>query len=172
MKKAIFMDKLNYKDEAEYYHRCYKTVDGLWFMKAEEMFNSNTALELDQKVWNVMPKIQARFLKKKLGVNEGLDALGLCFSQKLKLDAFEFKTDKKQKSDKTTSIGFQISICPWYDILLKSKRVHLSDNISCVICGTEYKVWASEFGKGIKFSFGEKRICRGDKKCLLFFSSG
>ena len=54
------------KDKAEYYHRCYKTVDGLWFVKTEQMYDFDSALEIDREVWNIMPKIQARFLKKKL----------------------------------------------------------------------------------------------------------
>ena len=59
------MTEFTDKDRAEYYHRCYKAVDGLWFVKTEEKFDFDTSLELDRDVWEVMPKIQARFLKKK-----------------------------------------------------------------------------------------------------------
>ena len=55
------MAGLTNKDRAEYYNRSYKAVDGLWFVKAEEQFDFDTALELDKEVWKVMPKIQARF---------------------------------------------------------------------------------------------------------------
>lgn len=165
---AIFSDK----DKAEYYHRCYKAVDGLWFVKSEDKFDFDTALELDREVWEVMPKIQARFIKKKLGFEEGLVALGKCLSQKLELDGFDFQIEKKKRNGILASIEFQVSTCPWHDILIKSKREHLSDKIGGVICGIEYEVWASEFGEDIQFSFGGKRICRGDTSCILKFYSG
>ena len=147
-------------------------MDGLWFVKTEEMSGFNTALELDREVWKVMPKIQARFIKEKLEAGEGLVALGMCFSKKLKLDGFEFQIKEQKDDGSITGVSFIISRCPWHDILIKSKRGHFSDKIGGVICGTEYKVWASEFGKDIRFSFGESRICRGNQCCILSFDSG
>ena len=32
------MIELNDKQIAEYFYRCYTSVDGLWFMKVEEVF--------------------------------------------------------------------------------------------------------------------------------------
>ena len=166
------MTQFTNKDKAEYFHRSYKTVDGLWFVKTEEQFDFDTALDLDREVWKVMPKIQARFLKKKLGVDKDIDALGKCFSKKLELDGFKFKVEKtKSKDIGNDRINFVISRCPWHDILIKSKREHLSDKIGRVICGTEYGVWASEFGQYIEFSFGNERICRGDLNCILSFKA-
>jgi hypothetical protein len=66
-------------------------------------------------------------------------------------------------------LEFKVSNCPWHDILVKSGREHLSDRIGGVICGEEYKVWASEFGGDIKFSFGDTKICRGGSCCVLSF---
>ena len=164
------MAGLTNKDRAEYYNRSYKAVDGLWFVKAEEQFDFDTALELDKEVWKVMPKIQARFLKKKLGVDKGLEALCECFSRKLELDGFEFEVEKSISEDGDNSrIDFMISRCPWHDILINSKRDHLSDKIGGVICSTEYDVWASEFGSGIRFSFGKERICQERSCCILSF---
>jgi len=68
------MSELTEKDVSEYFHRSYKTADGLWFIKTEERFGFDTALEIDAGVWQVIPKIQARFLKKKLNKDKGLDA--------------------------------------------------------------------------------------------------
>jgi hypothetical protein len=164
------MKQLPEKDKAEYYHRCYKTVDGLWFVKAEDKYSFEDALDLDLDVWRVMPKIQARFIKKKLGKDSGLDDLIDCLSQKLLLDGFEFGINKDKGSGKTIGIEFKISTCPWHDILIKSKREHLSARIGGVICGEEYRVWASEFGDNIRFSFGDTRICRGDACCVLSFT--
>jgi len=164
------MTRFTDKDRAEYFHRSYKTVDGLWFVKTEEQFDFNTALDLDREVWKVMPKIQARFLKKKFGVDKGIDALGKCFSKKLELDGFEFEVERSIPEDGGRGhIKFVISKCPWHDILLKSKRGQLSDKIGGVICSTEYGIWASEFGPDIRFSFKESRICREDSTCILSF---
>ncbi len=66
-------------------------------------------------------------------------------------------------------IKFVISKCPWHDIIVRSDRTHFSDKIGGVICKTEYGVWSSEFGPGIKFEFGKKRICREDSCCILYF---
>ena len=158
------------KDKAEYYHRCYKAVDGLWFVKTEQMYDFDSALEIDQEVWNIMPKIQARFLKKKLEAEEGLAALDICFTKKLELDGFKFKTDRQKDGNGIVGISFIISECPWHEILIRSKREHISDKIGGIICSTEYNVWASEFGKDIKFSFSGERICRGDARCILSFN--
>jgi hypothetical protein len=116
-----------------------------------------------------MPKIQARFIKKKLTKDSGLDDLMECLSQKLLLDEFEFEAKKDTDNGKTIGIEFEISTCPWHEILIKSRREHLSDRIGGVICGEEYKVWAKEFGDNIRFSFGDTRICRGSKCCFLSF---
>jgi len=163
------MKQLPENERAEYYHRCYTAVDGLWFVKAEEKHGFESALGLDVEVWRVMPKIQARFIKKKLGKESGLDGLMDCLSQKLLMDGFEFEIKKDKDGGKTTGIEFKISTCPWHDILKKSRREHLSERIGGVICSEEYKVWASEFGDNIRFSFGNTKICRGDSSCALSF---
>ncbi len=158
------------KDRAEYFHRSYKTVDGLWFVKTEEQFDFDTALDLDKEVWKVMPKIQARFLKKKFGVDKGIDSLGKCFSKKLELDGFEFEVEKSRSKDAGNDrINFVISRCPWHEIMERSNRTRLSEKVGGVICKTEYGVWAPEFGPDIKFEFGKKRICQGDPRCILSF---
>ena len=164
------MERLSAEDRIKYYDRCYKAADGLWFVKVEERLGFDTTLELDKEVWKIMPKIQARFIKSKLGYETGLNALRLCFSQKLEMDGFEFNIESKTK-DSTDEVRFIISSCPWHDILMESGREHISDRIGSAICGTEYEVWASEFGRDIRFSFGKHRICRGSSCCILSFFS-
>ena len=44
----------------EYLRRSYFAVDGLWFMMLEDELSFEKALEMDVKVWGVVPKIQAR----------------------------------------------------------------------------------------------------------------
>jgi hypothetical protein len=158
--------KLSKKDAVEYLHRCYTSVDGLWFVKVEEKYGFDTALDIDEEVWKIVPKIQARFLKKKLKKDRGLDALLECFSAKLKLDGFKFKMEKTG-----SKLKIIISSCPWHNIMIKSNRPRLSERIGSRICNTEYSVWAQEFGDDIKFSL-EDKICRGSSSCILTFKTG
>ena len=69
------MTDLSLQQVADYFNRSYKAVDGLWFMKVEEKYGFDSALELDNEVWKVMPKIQARMIKSFLGLENGSDAL-------------------------------------------------------------------------------------------------
>ena len=54
---------LNSRQVKEYLQNSYAKVDGLWFLKIEEQFGFEKALDMDLEVWKVMPKIQARYLK-------------------------------------------------------------------------------------------------------------
>jgi hypothetical protein len=69
----------------------YKSVDGLWFMKVEEKDGFNAALTVDNEVWKVMPKIQARMIKSflVLGTWRVMRCSKGC-KQSLSLDGFKF----------------------------------------------------------------------------------
>jgi predicted ArsR family transcriptional regulator len=151
------------KQTAQYFRRCYTAVDGLWFMKVEETHGLVAALEADDQVWKVLPKIQARMLKSALQVDQGIDALQKCLTTRLKLEEFEFETQK-------TADGFTISIkrCPWHDQMVKAGREHLSGTVGRRICQTEYPVWAAEFGN-IQFDL-QQQICEGCGQCTLRFT--
>ncbi len=150
------------KQAAQYFRRCYVAADGLWFMKAEENHGWKTALDVDEQVWKVLPKIQARMLKTMLHVDQGIDALQECLTTRLTLEEFEFETQQ-------TSDGFTIFInrCPWHDQMVKSGRKHLSGAVGRRICATEYPVWAAEFGH-IHFEL-QQQLCEGCGQCVLRF---
>ena len=44
------------------------TVDGLYYLGIEDKFGTDSATEIDRKVWEVMGKIEARRLKETLGI--------------------------------------------------------------------------------------------------------
>ncbi len=161
------MIELNSEQIAEYFKRSYTAVDGLWFMKLEEKYGFDAALEIDQEVWKAFPKIQARFLKSAGGLGNGIDALFECLATKLDLEGFKFRAEKSDSQE-----GFQISIidCPWHNLMLKSGREKLSGEIGTLICNTEYSVWAAEFGDNIKFELKDQ-ICKGLPNCILQFKS-
>ncbi|HVM61753.1 MAG TPA: DUF6125 family protein [Verrucomicrobiae bacterium] len=147
---------------AQYFRRCYTAVDGLWFVKVEGKHGWEAALEADDEVWSVMPKIQARALKAMLKVDQGMDALRECLTTKLALDQFSFDTQNDPE-------GFTVLInrCPWHDQMVKSGREHLSGAIGHRICRTEYRVWAAEFGS-FRFALQEQ-LCEGCNQCVLRF---
>lgn len=158
--------KLSDEQKNQYLYRSYTAADGLWFMLVEEDYGFEKALAIDNKVWAVMPKIQARFLKAALGVSEGIPALKACFTEKLLLDGCEFTIE-----DVPDVFTVRIAACPWHETMVKSGRGHLSPTIGKSICTTEYAGWAKEFGDTISCNF-ENRICAGGKECVLTFHQG
>ncbi len=155
-------DRLTDRQREEYFHRSYAAVDGLWFMKAEEKYGFEAALELDEAVWRVLPKIQARMIKAMMGLESGIDGLEEAIAARLTLEGFLFEMAKAED-------GFSVVItrCPWHDLMAKSGREHLSGRVSDIICRVENSVWASEFGEA-RFERME-RICQGSERCLMRF---
>jgi hypothetical protein len=159
------MLKLTDKQIAEYFKRSYTAVDGLWFMKVEETYGFDTALDIDDEVWKVMPKIQARKLKSLDSSIDGLHGLRQCLTTKLTLDGFSFEAEE---SGDLKSFKITLSECPWHEIMISSGRERLSGTVGSRICTTEYRAWAAEFGDDIKFELGNQ-LCEGSKCCTLLF---
>jgi len=159
------MVQLNSSQIEEYLNRSYTAVDGLWFMKVEKELGFDKTLEIDDEVWKVLPKIQARLMKSFMKMESGLDALFQCFTTKLTLDRFKYKSEKKGG-------GFTIVIerCPWYDLMVKSGRKDLAGKVGTRICNTEYAVWATEFDINMNFEI-QDQICNGSTSCILKFQS-
>jgi hypothetical protein len=148
---------------AEYFHRSYKAVDGLWFVKVEEKYGFDVALQVDEEVWKVMPKIQARMIKSMLKIGEGEDAFLESLKAKLALEGFKFTVEQSEN-------GFRIRIsdCPWHNLMVKSRREKLSGKVGETICNVEYSVWASEFDENVQFTLAAQK-CKGSESCLLDF---
>lgn len=127
---------------SEYLKRSYFAVDGLWFMMVEKEFSFDKALKLDADVWRVLPKIQARKVRELLEI-KGNGLVDFLEAIKVKFDAEEYEIDINQQAQE---IQIAIHKCPWYDILVKANREHLSAKIAEAICFLELKVWADEFG--------------------------
>jgi len=157
------MTDLSLHQVAEYFNRSYKAVDGLWFMKVEEKYGFESALELDNEVWKVIPKIQARMIKSFLRLENGAVAFLKSLVTKLELEGFKFTSEKKDN-------GFRITItnCPWHNLMIKSGREHLANLVGKTVCTTEYQVWASEFGKNIEFKLISQK-CNKSESCILDF---
>ena len=161
------MIELSNRKQAEFWHRSYSAVDGLWFMKVEEKYGFDVALDIDNEVWKVLPKIQARALKAMGKVGDGMNGLSDGIITKLHMEGFAFQYEKDKNG-----AGFTITIsrCPWHDLMVKSDREHLSGRVGSLICNTEYSAWCGEFGDDIEFELGEQ-VCEGAGTCVLRFFS-
>ena len=60
------------------------TVDGLWFIELEDRYGIDLALEIDTIVWRRYGPIEARRIREKMKVGDGLDGL----EKALRLSAF------------------------------------------------------------------------------------
>lgn len=154
------MIKLTDGERAEYFRRSYVVADGLWFMKVEEEYGFEKALQLDEEVWKVLPKIQARMIMAMMGLNKGFDGLCQGIETRLCLEGFEFQLERRENC-----LEVEVRRCPWHDTMVKSGRQNLSGTVGERICQRENSVWASELGN-FAFEFGH-RICQGDEKCVL-----
>ena len=157
------MTNLSSQQVADYFNRSYNVVDGLWFMKVEEKYGFDVALELDNEVWKVMPKIQSRLIKSFLGLGNDLEALFKSLVTKLELEGFKFSAEKNAN-------GFRITLtdCPWYNLMIKSGRENLAKLVGETICNTEYQVWASETEKPLKFKLKSQK-CGNSEQCIFDF---
>ncbi|MCK4316025.1 MAG: hypothetical protein KAX24_09660, partial [Anaerolineae bacterium] len=45
--------------------------DGLWFLAAEERFGIETAMELDRRAWEKFTVVEAKRIKRRLGIEPG-----------------------------------------------------------------------------------------------------
>jgi hypothetical protein len=137
-------------------------------MKLEEEYGFEAALEMDDRVWRVFPKIQARMLKSFGGLGEGLADLEKALATRLVLEEFRFSTER---NDQAGELLVTIHHCPWQEMLARAGRASLGDRIGKRICQSEYTVWAAEFGAGLRFELGERR-CGGGECCRLRFHLG
>ncbi len=144
------------QDEAliEYLHRSYTATDGLWFMIVEQAHDFEHALALDElaldeRVWQIMPKIQARKAREVLGISgNSLDDLIACFTLKLQADGHQFHIEHTD-----SEVQFIITRCKWRELMRKSGRQHIEQRVSSVIWPAELAGWCSEFDDEFEFEY-------------------
>ncbi|MDH5494423.1 MAG: DUF6125 family protein [Candidatus Bathyarchaeota archaeon] len=82
-------------------------VDGLYFLGIEEKFGTGAATEIDANCWKAMGKIEARELKKMLGVKENVEAL----MQTLRNTSWALYQTEKQSEASTEKGTFRVIHC-------------------------------------------------------------
>ncbi len=160
------MIELTGEQAADYFQRCYTAIDGLWCVKIEEKYGFDVALDIDNDVWKVFPKIQARKLKELTGLGNGIEALCECLTTRFTLEGYSYSVEKQGDDG-----AFRIVMddCPWHNIMASSGRGHLSPKVGGTICTTEFSGWAAEFGDDIRSEM-ECRLCEGAQTCVVRFS--
>jgi len=150
----------------EYLRRSYMAVDGLWFVKAEERLSRQEAVALDEAVWDVLPKIQARKAKELLTIGGGsLSDLALALWLKFAAEGYDY-----QVAERTPHIlRIHIHACPWLEVLRKAGRMETAGEICERICAREGVIWAREFSPDISFCL-ESKLSEGAPVCNLLFT--
>ena len=106
-------------------------VDGLYYLGIEEAFGTSAATEIDQKVWEVMGKIEARRLKEFFNI-QGDDIASL-------VKALEYSSWALDLEDKK--------------IIIENDRAIIR-NINCRVQNTRLKKCLTEFGcKPVRWGF-------------------
>ncbi len=160
------MIKLNEEQKTRYFHRSFSFTDGLWFMKVEERYGFDTALEIDREVWSIVPKVQARMMKEFGGAGDGLETLREALETKHSIEDFRFSIEDHEDG---TGFSVIISQCPWYNLMKKSGRELFAERVGNAVCTAEYPLWAAEFGDGIEIDM-PVRLCRNESQCIIRFT--
>jgi hypothetical protein len=150
--------------KAEYFKRVFETIDGLWFMKVEEDSDFEHALEIDKRVWEIVPKIQARALKKLLALGDGAENLARALEAKFEMEDYSAEVLRAGGD-----LEIKVKKCPWNDLMHKSGREHLAGRVGEAICGTEYPVWLKEFKVDGEFKI-EQLLCSDSDCCIMRFT--
>ena len=107
----MVMDKEKLIDLLFMHMRNLWAVDGLYFLGIEDKFGTESATEIDGKVWGVMGKIEARRLKETLGIQG--DGISVIFealrasSWSLDLEEKEIILDKNKALFRNTKCRVQ-----------------------------------------------------------------
>jgi hypothetical protein len=154
------------EQKTEYFKRSFVAADGLWFMKAEEEYGFDTALELDRRVWEVVAKIQARCLKKwHPEQSEGVDALKACLETKLAMEGYDATVERESEGE---PLVVTVRGCPWHRKMVDAGREGLAERVGRAICPAEFGAWAREFGLSCSVRV-DSCLCGGQTRCSMVF---
>ena len=129
-------------------------VDGLYFLGIEDKFGTESATEIDGKVWEVMGKIEARRLKETLGIeSHGISA----FIEALRASSWSLDLEEKEIILENSRALFRNTNCR-----VQKTRINKGlDEFPCKTVRWGYlKSFAKEFNQKIEV---ECNICPPDK---------
>lgn len=153
------------EEAVEYLRRSFTAVDGLWFVKVEEAFGFEQAMDLDRDVWEVTGKIQARTARR-LAAEGAAGLEGLAKSLRLKFSAEGYGVTMEEFDSGALTV--RIENCPWLEILQRAERMHMAETIAKKICTADFGAWAREFGVELDFD-PQQTLCCGRQSCAIRF---
>jgi hypothetical protein len=149
----------------EMLRRSYLAVDGLWFVMSEAALGFEQALDLDDRVWRVMPKLQARKAREVLCLaGDGPAELAQAMALKLTAEGHQFAVHHDERA-----VAIVISACPWRAALERAGRLHIAADIGRRICQQEAEGWVTEFGGEYDFRMAEC-LCQDGQDCRFVFT--
>ncbi len=149
----------------EFLRKSYFAADGLWFLAVENAYSYDDALRLDEEVWRVLPKIQARKARELLGINDGsLSDLALALGLRFSAEGCDHRITEQTQN----VLKIEMHSCPWLAALQRSCRTSLAKEICERICVLDYKTWAAQFSSDINFSL-RRMMSTGAPSCELVF---
>ncbi len=149
----------------EYFKRSFFAIDGLWFLEIEKQYSFDEALELDEKVWWIMPKIQSRKIRELYDI-KGDSLTDLVEALKIKFTFEGYKIHIKKIRD--DYIQILVTECPWFNIMKRADREVLAGKVGERICSVEYRSWADSFNTQIVFTL-TSQLCKGETMCQFNF---
>jgi len=158
---------LNQGEIIEYLRKSYLASDGLWFLTVEKEYSYEEALRLDEVVWSILPKIQARKAKDLLKL-EGTSVSDLAKALELK---FVGEGSSHRIVDQSpTYLKIEVTSCVWLETLRKSGRDCIAQDVCERICHRELIVWAEQLVGDITVSL-PSMMSRGQPACEIVFTS-
>jgi predicted hydrocarbon binding protein len=159
------LKKLTPENQIEFLHGAYFGVDGVWFLVCEELYDFDTALNLDDEVWRRFAKILAKRVKRMFNI-EGDDTRTVADTIILRWTIEKWKFEVIEYSPKRSVL--RVLTCPWLEGLKRSHREKFAPKICDPVCETVYHSWSEAINPKIKVE-KPKKMGEGDEYCDFIF---
>ena len=158
---------MNESEILEYLRKSYLASDGLWFLTVEKEHSYEEALRLDEVVWSILPRIQARKARDLLRL-EGTSVSDLAKALELKFAAEG--SSHRIVDQSPMHLKIEVTSCVWLETLKKLGRDYIAQDICDRICHRELIVWAEQLVGDITVSL-PNMMSRGQPACEIVFTS-
>ncbi len=160
------MRKVNLEDKIFYYERNWFTLDGLWFLKAEEEVGWDTALKIDLAVWKHLLKIVIRRIQDYLKLKtNSLKSLVESLIFRWSCELWNYDIVKNEENEAL----IEITKCPYKSMLDRNpERRDKIPSICKKMCNPFYGAVIEELNPKIKLE-RSRFMGLGDKSCDFHF---
>lgn len=147
--------------------KSYFSADGIWFLSVEDEHSFEDALHLDERVWELMPKVQIRRVREILEIeDDSFDALAAGLELKFAAEGYRWEILRPTPE----AMHIRIHSCPWLEILRRADRAHHAEKICDRICAKNLVAWGEKLGGNLSFSVKSK-MSVGDSACEMLYTN-